>query len=163
MAGETRQPRMQPRMRPSGCGQVDDPHDLARFVKAQVGVYEDALRELQAGRKRTHWMWFVFPQIAGLGSSPMAQHYAIGGLDEARAYLRHPELGRRLRTCTEAVNGLSGRSAHDVFGSPDDAKFRSSMTLFSEADPSEPVFGQALAHYFDGEKDARTIETLRGR
>lgn len=140
---------------------MDDPFDLARFVKAQVGVYEDALRELQAGRKRTHLMWFIFPQISGLGSSPMAQKYAISGIEEARAYLQHPELGQRLRTCTAAVNALSGRSAHDLFGLPDDMKFRSSMTLFAEADSSEPGFGQALATYFDRKKDAKTLEKLR--
>lgn len=137
-----------------------DPFDLARFVKAQHGVYEQALRELQAGRKRTHWMWFIFPQIAGLGSSPTAQFYAISGLDEARAYLRHPELGLRLQTCTAAVNAVTGRTAYEIFGSPDDVKFRSSLTLFGRADPSIPGFGTALARYFDGQEDSRTLEQL---
>ena len=138
----------------------NDPYDLARFVKAQHGVYEQALRELQAGRKRTHWMWFIFPQIAGLGRSPTAQHYAISGLDEARAYLRHPELGQRLRTCTAAVLTLSGRSAYEIFGPPDDVKFRSSMTLFGRADPAIPEFAKALAVFFEGKEDPGTLAQL---
>ena len=99
---------------------MDDPYDLARFVAAQEGTYERALGELTAGHKQSHWMWFIFPQIAGLGFSPMAQRYAIGGLPEARAYLNHPVLGERLKACTAAVNALSGRTARAVFGTPDD-------------------------------------------
>ncbi|SDN91247.1 Uncharacterized protein, DUF1810 family [Methylobacterium phyllostachyos] len=137
-----------------------DAYDLGRFVEAQDGVYEHALAELQAGAKRSHWMWFVFPQIAGLGSSPMAQRYAIGSLNEARAYLAHPVLGERLRACTTAVNRVSGRSAHAIFGSPDDMKFRSSLTLFSAAAPDEPLFAEALAKYFNGEPDAKTLAKL---
>jgi len=137
-----------------------DTYDLDRFVAAQAGVYPRALAELEAGEKRSHWMWFIFPQIAGLGSSPMAQRYAIGSLDEARAYLGHPVLGARLRTCTTAVNRVSGRSARAIFGSPDDVKFRSSMTLFSVAAPDEPLFAEALATYFGAEPDPLTVATL---
>ncbi|GLS47002.1 DUF1810 domain-containing protein [Methylobacterium brachythecii] len=137
-----------------------DPYDLERFVEAQATSFDQALRELVAGRKRSHWMWFVFPQCSGLGSSDMARRYAISGLDEARAFLRHPILGTRLRTCTAAVNAVSGRTAHDIFGSPDDMKFRSSMTLFSRADPSVAEFGEALTAYFGGDEDMRTLESL---
>jgi uncharacterized protein (DUF1810 family) len=139
---------------------MDDAYDLGRFVAAQEGVYPRALAELQAGEKRSHWMWFIFPQIAGLGSSPMAQRYAIGSVDEARAYLAHPLLGPRLRTCTAAVNAVTGRSAHAIFGSPDDVKFRSSMTLFAAAAPDEPGFTEALARYFAGSPDPLTLEKL---
>ena len=141
---------------------VDDPHDLDRFVAAQRDAYGTALAELRAGAKRSHWMWFVFPQIAGLGRSPMAQRYAIRSLAEARAYLAHPLLGRRLRTCTQAANGHPELTALTLFGSPDDAKFRSSMTLFGQADPNEPVFREALAMFFDGRPDPRTLEALGG-
>jgi len=137
-----------------------DTYDLDRFVAAQAGVYPRALAELEAGEKRSHWMWFIFPQIAGLGSSPMAQRYAIGSLDEARAYLGHPVLGARLRTCTTAVNRVSGRSARAIFGSPDDVKFRSSMTLFSVAAPDEPLFAETLATYFGAEPDPLTVAKL---
>jgi uncharacterized protein (DUF1810 family) len=137
-----------------------EPYNLARFVAAQEGVHERALAELRAGEKRSHWMWFVFPQVAGLGSSPMAQRYAIGSLDEAKAYLAHPVLGERLRICTAAVNGVTGRSAHAIFGSPDDVKFRSSMTLFARAAPNEPTFAEALARYFGGAPDPRTLAKL---
>ena len=139
---------------------MDDPHDLERFVKAQRGTYEQALGELRAGHKRTHWMWFIFPQIAGLGSSFRAQRYAIASLEEARTYLTHPLLGDRLRACTDAVNGVTGRTANAVFGSPDDMKFQSSMTLFGRADPSEARFREALARYYDGQEDVRTVEKL---
>ncbi|WP_182177757.1 DUF1810 domain-containing protein [Methylobacterium radiotolerans] len=139
---------------------MTDTYELGRFVAAQEGVYPRALAELQAGDKRSHWMWFVFPQIAGLGASPMAQRYAIGSLAEAEAYAAHPVLGARLRACTAAVNAVAGRSAHAIFGSPDDLKFRSSMTLFARAVPGEPVFADALAHYFDGVPDPRTLAKL---
>lgn len=138
---------------------MSDPFDLQRFVDAQAGVFDAALAELRAGRKRTHWMWFVFPQIAGLGSSAMAQAYAISGLPEARAYLAHPVLGPRLRAVTEAVNAVEGRSAHEIFGSPDDLKFRSSMTLFARAS-EEAVFRGALAKYFGGAEDPLTAARL---
>jgi uncharacterized protein (DUF1810 family) len=137
-----------------------EPYNLERFVAAQEGVHERALAELRAGEKRSHWMWFIFPQIAGLGFSPMAQRYAIGSLDEARAYLAHPVLGDRLRACTAAVNGVTGRSAHALFGSPDDVKFRSSMTLFTRAAPEEPLFAAAMVLYFDGEPDPLTLAKL---
>ena len=140
---------------------LDDPHNLQRFVTAQAGVYTQALEELKRGRKQSHWMWFVFPQIAGLGSSPIAQVYAIGSLAEARAYLAHRVLGPRLRDCTAAVNAVDGRSAHEIFGSPDDLKFRSSMTLFQAAAPDEPLFPAAADKFFGGAPDARTLELLR--
>jgi uncharacterized protein (DUF1810 family) len=139
---------------------MTDTYELGRFVAAQEGVYPRALAELQAGDKRSHWMWFVVPQIAGLGASPMAQRYAIGSLAEAEAYAAHPVLGARLRACTAAVNAVAGRSAHAIFGSPDDLKFRSSMTLFARAVPGEPVFADALARYFDGVPDPRTLAKL---
>lgn len=119
--------------------------------------------ELKAGRKATHWMWFVFPQLAGLGFSQRSQFYGIASLDEARAYLAHPVLGPRLVKCTDLVNAAEGRSAHDIFGSPDDMKFRSSMTLFALAGPDEPAFAVALAKYFDGRRDERTLGLLDGR
>lgn len=137
-----------------------DPFDLQRFVDAQSGVYQTALAELRAGAKRSHWMWFVFPQLAGLGSSPMAQRYAIGSLDEARAYLAHPVLGPRLRDCTRAANAVEGRSAREIFGSPDDLKFRSCMTLFNEAAPEEADFRRAIDRYFDGAPDTATLRIL---
>lgn len=133
--------------------------DLTRFVEAQAPVHETALAELRAGHKRSHWMWFVFPQLAGLGTSPTARVYGIAGLDEARAYLAHPVLGPRLLACTRAVLGLEGRSLHAIFGSPDDLKFRSSMTLFDRAG-SEPVFREALERYCEGRPDPRTLELL---
>ena len=116
--------------------------------------------ELKAGRKSTHWMWFVFPQLAGLGFSERAQFYGIASLEEARAYLAHRVLGPRLLECTGLVNAVEGRTAHDIFGSPDDMKFRSSMTLFSLADPDEQAFGAALERYFQGGKDRRTLDLL---
>jgi uncharacterized protein (DUF1810 family) len=139
------------------------PFDLDRFVQAQEPVLADVRRELGEGRKRTHWMWFVFPQIAGLGHSAMAQHYAIASLAEARAYLQHPVLGPRLTQCTGLVNRVQGRSIHQILGSPDDLKFHSSMTLFALAEPGETVFRQALEKYFDGGPDARTVEALEGQ
>ncbi|MDP4021564.1 DUF1810 domain-containing protein [Methylobacterium sp. NEAU 140] len=139
---------------------MEDPHDLRRFVEAQAGTYERALAELRAGEKRSHWMWFVFPQISGLGASPTARCYAIASLDEARAYLGHPVLGPRLLACTAAVNAVEGRSARAIFGAPDDVKFRSSMTLFGRAAPEEPAFAAALDRYFGGEPDPLTLAKL---
>jgi uncharacterized protein (DUF1810 family) len=141
---------------------VSDPFDLQRFVQAQDqgGIYDQALRELQAGRKHSHWMWFVFPQVAGLGSSPMAQHYAISGLAEARAYLAHPVLGRRLVECARALTGLETADAEQVFGPVDAQKLRSSMTLFTHAAPDEPVFRQVLDQFFDGAEDEATTSRL---
>jgi uncharacterized protein (DUF1810 family) len=141
---------------------MPDPFHLQRFVDAQAGVHETALAELTAGAKRSHWMWFVFPQLEGLGFSPMAQRYAIRSLTEARAYLAHPVLGPRLRACVEAILGVPGRSAHDIFGSPDDLKLRSSMTLFAKAAPQEALYQDVLGHFFEGEPDRRTLELLGG-
>jgi len=140
---------------------MDDPYDLARYVRAQEPVFADVCAELAGGRKQSHWMWFIFPQLRGLGSSPMAQRYAIDSLAEARAYLAHPLLGERLRTCTQLVNRIERRSAQEIFGDPDEMKFRSSMTLFARASAgsSEP-FGTALAKYFAGEQDPLTRELL---
>ena len=138
-----------------------DPFHLDRFVDAQEGVWEQARKELRAGRKRTHWMWFVFPQIAGLGSSAMAARYAIGSLAEAQAYLLHPVLGARLRELTGIVNGLAASDAGQVFGYPDALKFRSSMTLFAEASGGEAVFARALEKWFGGEKDRATLGRVR--
>jgi uncharacterized protein (DUF1810 family) len=137
-----------------------DEFDLQRFVDAQARNYPDALAELRRGRKESHWMWYVFPQVAGLGSSPMARAYAIGSLDEARAYLAHPLLGERLRAVTDAVLGHADRTAHEIFGSPDELKFRSSMTLFARAAPHEPRFAEALQVFFAGRPDERTLEKL---
>lgn len=144
---------------------MHDPYDLQRFVEAQDqgDTYAHALAELRAGRKRTHWMWFVLPQLAGLGSSAMAQRYALASLDEARAYLAHPILGPRLLACVAALNGLAGVTAHEVLGSPDDMKFRSCLTLFAAAAPAERGFTQALELYYGGEPDPATTRLLKGK
>ena len=141
---------------------MSDPYDLQRFVDAQDrgGTYERALAELRDGRKTSHWMWFVFPQIAGLGSSPMAQRYAIASLDEARAYLAHPVLGARLRESASALTGLATRSPEEVLGGIDAIKLRSSMTLFARAAPDEPLFGEVLDKYFGGVADDTTDARL---
>ena len=139
---------------------TSDSYDLDRFVVAQEGVYERVLEELRSGQKRSHWMWFVFPQIAGLGSSPTSLHFAIKNLREAQAYARHPLLGRRLIECVRAVDAVQGRSARRIFGTPDDLKFRSSMTLFEQVGESPDVFAVALEKYYGGERDARTLELL---
>lgn len=138
-----------------------DPFELERFAEAQANVIARVKDELRAGRKQSHWMWFIFPQLAGLGFSPMAQRYAISSLAEARAYLAHPLLGARLRECTELVLAIHGKTAHAIFGSPDDLKFRSCLSLFAEAAPDEIVFNIALAKYFAGVKDPRTLSLLR--
>jgi uncharacterized protein (DUF1810 family) len=139
---------------------VSDPFDLERFVRAQDGVYDQALAELRAGAKRGHWMWFVFPQLAGLGHSPMAQRYAVSGLEEARAYLAHPVLGPRLVECARALLGLPGRDPVRVLGSVDALKLRSSMTLFEAAAPDERVFAEVLERFYDGERDEATTTRL---
>jgi uncharacterized protein (DUF1810 family) len=141
---------------------TEDPFNLARFVAAQDRVYEQALAELRRGSKTGHWMWFIFPQIAGLGFSEMSQHYGISGLDEARTYLAHPVLGPRLRECAQAVADTSDRTAEQIFGPIDAIKLRSSMTLFHRADPDEPVFTTVLAQYFDREPDEATDRRLAG-
>ena len=138
-----------------------DPFDLDRFVRAQDPVLDQVRRELGEGRKRSHWMWFVFPQLRGLGRSATAQYYGIGSLAEARAYLAHPVLGPRLVECTGLVNRAEGRSVHEIFGSPDDLKFHSSMTLFASADPEALAFREALGKHFGGALDALTVEKLR--
>ena len=137
-----------------------DPYDLARFVEAQHGDYDRALAELRGGRKRTHWMWYVFPQLRGLGASAMAARYAIRSAAEADAYLRHPVLGPRLIACAEAALEVRGRSAHDIFGSPDDAKLRSSATLFAHISPPASVFHRVLDRFFDGRPDPATVGLL---
>jgi uncharacterized protein (DUF1810 family) len=139
-----------------------DPHDLQRFVDAQAPVFDQVRDELAQGRKRSHWMWFIFPQIAGLGFSAMAQRYAIASLDEARAYLNHPVLGPRLEDCTRLVLAVGGRSATEIFGSPDDMKFHSSMTLFAAAAPRWAVFADANRKYFAGKDDPETLARLPG-
>jgi uncharacterized protein (DUF1810 family) len=136
------------------------PHDLERFVRAQERTCGTALAEIRNGRKRSHWMWYVFPQIAGLGFSETSRRYAIRSAAEARAYLEHPLLGPRLIECFEAAMGVEGRTAHEIFGSPDDLKFRSCATLFAGVAPPGSVFQQALDKYFDGEGDSRTLELL---
>jgi len=136
--------------------------DLQRFLEAQAPVIDAVLAELDAGRKRSHWMWFVFPQLASLGRSSTARFYGIESVDEARAYLAEPVLGERLKACTRAVLRHPDRSAHAIFGSPDDLKFRSSMTLFGLAAPEEPLFRQALERFYEGRPDPLTVEACRG-
>ena len=135
-------------------------YDVERFVEAQDPVYADVIGELQRGRKTSHWMWFIFPQLAGLGRSPISEQFAIGSLEEAREYLLHPVLGARLRECTDLVLAASGGSAEEVFGSIDGMKLRSSMTLFHRAAPEDPSFIAVLDRYFDGLTDALTDELL---
>ena len=134
--------------------------DLQRFVSAQDPIYDRVLSELRAGRKTSHWMWFVFPQIAGLGSSPTSVKFALSGLDEARAYLDHPILGARLRECTAIIAELSGYSAFDVFGGIDALKLHSSMTLFAHAAPDDPLFKTVLDRYFDAQADPNTLSRI---
>ena len=136
-----------------------DPYDLERFVHAQAGDYDRAISELRAGQKQSHWMWYVFPQIEGLGQSSMSRRYSIKNVSEARAYLDHPVLGARLLECFTVVNSIEGSSAHDIFGSPDDMKFRSSATLFAYVSGGG-IFQQAVDKYFDGEQDPLTLQQL---
>lgn len=137
-----------------------DPYNLQRFVEAQHPIYGQVRDELQAGQKESHWMWFIFPQIKGLGRSTTAQKYAITGIDEAKAYLGHSLLGFRLRECVQLVNAVDGRSIEDIFGFPDHLKFHSSVTLFGRASPRDKLFTAAMAKYFQGEWDRRTVELL---
>ncbi len=139
---------------------MSDPYDLHRFVAAQDQAYAQVRAELAAGRKTTHWMWFIFPQISGLGQSAMARRYAISGLDEARAYAGHGVLGPRLRECTTLVLGHAGTSARAIFGSPDDMKLRSCMTLFHTACPDTPSFPQVLDRFYAGKPDENTLALL---
>jgi uncharacterized protein (DUF1810 family) len=142
---------------------TDDPHRLQRFIDAQneANTYGRALTELRAGRKRSHWMWFVFPQLSGLGHSPTALVYAISSLAEASAYLAHPLLGPRLLDCTRALTQITGSSAREILGETDAMKLRSSMTLFAHAAPHEPLFREVLGQYFDGTPDAASEQLLR--
>lgn len=139
---------------------MNDPYHLDRFVHAQEYSYDQALAELRGGRKRSHWMWFIFPQLKGLGASPTASHYAIGSVGEAEAYLQHPVLGPRLLECAAAVLALEGKSASEVFGYPDDVKLRSCATLFARVSPPGSVFDQLLGKYFGGRPDEKTLQLL---
>jgi uncharacterized protein (DUF1810 family) len=138
----------------------DDPFDLDRFVRAQAGIYESVLAELKNGRKRTHWMWFIFPQVDGLGFSAMSKRYAIKSMEEAHQYLQHPVLGSRLLECTQALLEVEGRSVTDIFGYPDDLKLKSCMTLFMQAAQPGSVFGGVLEKYFHGKQDKQTLQIL---
>ena len=138
---------------------MPDTYDLKRFVDAQHMVYANVVAELARGEKRSHWMWFIFPQVVGLGFSSMAERFAIGSPEEATAYLAHDVLGLRLRECTRLVLDVKDKTAHDIFGSPDDLKFRSSMTLFG-AVSDDPIFGAAISKYYAGEKDQATLGIL---
>jgi uncharacterized protein (DUF1810 family) len=135
-------------------------HSLQRFIDAQHSAYAQAETELRAGRKESHWMWYIFPQIEGLGQSAMAQKYAISSVEEAAEYLNHPELGKRLRECTRLVTAINDRSIEDIFGHPDYLKFHSSMTLFAHATKDNQVFMEALRKYYRSEFDQRTVERL---
>jgi uncharacterized protein (DUF1810 family) len=139
---------------------MKDPHNLQRFVDAQDRVFEDVLSELREGHKRSHWMWFVFPQIRGLGRTGMAWDFGIASRAEAEAYLDHPVLGPRLRECTRLMNRIEGRSARQVLGTPDDLKFRSSMTLFAGVTPDNAIFEEALRRYYAGQRCQHTLEFL---
>lgn len=139
---------------------MNDQYNLQRFVAAQEVVFERALAELDSGRKQSHWMWFVFPQLAGLGHSDMARRYGISGREEAVAYLQHPQLGRRLQACSQALLKWRTRTARQIMGSPDDMKLRSSMTLFATVAPENPVFGEVIEAFFDGKLDPLTLKRL---
>lgn len=147
-------------VRAGDAGGPNDPFKLSRFTEAQENVYGAALGELRDGRKRTHWMWYIFPQIDGLGHSPTSKYYAIKNIEEARQYLQHPVLGRRLLECAEAVLGVEGRSVSEIFGFPDDMKLKSSMTLFASVSAPDSVFERVLKKYFHGERDTRTLHLL---
>jgi len=141
---------------------MNDPHDLRRFLDAQNPVFDRVRAELRCGRKASHWMWFVFPQLRGLGSSALAQRYAIASRAEAAAYLVHRVLGARLRECTRLVNATAGRTVGEIFGHPDDLKFHSSMTLFAQAGPELDIFSAAIDTYYGGEPDPETLRLLKG-
>jgi uncharacterized protein (DUF1810 family) len=142
------------------AGGTGDPYDLERFVQAQAGVYEQALSEIRSGRKRSHWMWFIFPQFEGLGISSISKRYAVKSVAEAKACLAHPVLGPRLVECTEAALGLQERSAAEIFGSPDDMKLRSCATLFASVSPEGSVFHRLIDKYFEGKHDDRTLRLI---
>jgi uncharacterized protein (DUF1810 family) len=139
---------------------MNDPFDLQRFIEAQESVYDRVLTELRQGRKTSHWMWFVFPQIEGLGHSAMARRFSIRSLEEARAYLNHPLLGTRLVECTRLICQVKGKAIHEILGSPDDLKFRSSMTLFGRASSDPEVFQAALVKFFESEPDPQTLKRI---
>jgi uncharacterized protein (DUF1810 family) len=139
---------------------MEDPFDLDRFLSAQAGHYPHVLAELRAGAKRSHWIWFIFPQMKGLGHSPQSEFYGIGSLEEAAAYLKHPVLGPRLEECTILVNQVAGRTINQIMGYPDDLKFRSSMTLFARAAGEQSIFAEALNKYFGGTSDPVTLDLL---
>ena len=143
-----------------GSRSSDDPHDLSRFVRAQEDYYEQALGEIRSGQKRTHWMWYIFPQIDGLAFSSTSMHYSIKSVEEAKAYLDHPVLGPRLLECAEAVILVEGRSPTEIFGSPDDLKLRSCATLFARVLPSGSVFDRLLGKYYRGRRDGRTLQVV---
>jgi uncharacterized protein (DUF1810 family) len=142
---------------------MSDPFDLGRFLAAQAAMMPQVVAELEAGEKRSHWIWFVFPQMKGLGRSATAEFYGIGSVDEARAYLAHPVLGARLRECVGLLLGHAGKPLDRILGFPDDMKFRSSMTLFAVAAPEEPLFEQALEAFCQGERDANTLALVKER
>lgn len=137
-----------------------DKYDLSRFVAAQETTYQRALAEIRSGRKRSHWMWYIFPQFEGLGFNETSRRYAIKSIAEARAYLRHPVLGPRLIECVQALLGIDGRSAYEIFGSPDDMKLRSSATLFAHVSDAGNLFEEVLQRYFDSQPDAKTMQLL---
>lgn len=139
-----------------------DPFQLERFIQAQETVYQQALKELKNGKKKSHWIWYIFPQLEGLGHSATSKHYGIKSLEEAKEYLRHPVLGPRLLECCEAILAVKGRTAEDIFDFPDDMKLRSSMTLFASISPPDNMFLRVLQKYFDGGQDPKTIEILEG-
>lgn len=139
---------------------MKDPHNLKRFLEAQNPLYSRVKAELRSGQKTGHWMWFIFPQLRGLGRSPMANEYGISSREEALAYLQHPILGERLRECTRLVHSVEGRSVNEIFGYPDDLKFRSSMTLFANVSPQDQIFKHALEKFFEGEPDGLTLQLL---
>ena len=141
----------------------NDPYNLRRFISAQGPIYEIVLAELRSGHKRTHWMWFIFPQIEGLGQSPTSKYYAIKDEEEARHYLNHPVLGARLVECAKTVLAVEGKSASEIFGFPDDMKLKSCMTLFACVADTEPVFARMLEKYFDGKQDQKTLDLLGHR
>jgi uncharacterized protein (DUF1810 family) len=142
---------------------MSDPFHLERFVSEQSAVYSQVLAELRGGRKRSHWIWFIFPQMKGLGRSEMAQYFGVGSLDEARAYLAHPVLGPHLIECTQLVNAIEGSTIDEIFGFPDNLKFRSSMTLFAEAANDNSPFVRPLDKFFAGERDTVTLDLLRAQ
>ena len=146
--------------KPGDSGGAADPYDLGRYLLAQEGDYEEALLEISKGRKRSHWMWYIFPQIDGLAVSVTSKRYAIKSIEEARAYLDHPVLGSRLLACAEAALRVEGRTAAEIFGSPDDLKLKSCATLFAFVSPPGSVFDRLLAKYYRGERDAKSLQLL---